>query len=135
MTTFERDLKFLTTLEQTTCVATKATRLGGAKKVRTKSIIDEVREAREEKKESTVAALSPTLKITCRFFVDLVELAPSDGNTKSRHYNDHSKYVRIWQKAVCVVHFTLNASTIVSLIAPERCREYVAWCQVEDDVL
>ena len=103
--------------------------------MRTKSIINEVREAKEEKKESTGAALSPTLKITCWFFVDLVKLVPSDGNTKSRRYNDQSKYVRIWQKAVCVVHVLFNASTIVSLIAPERCREYVAWCQVETDVL
>ena len=103
--------------------------------MRTKSIINEVREAREEKKESTGAALSPTLEITCWFFVDLVKLVPSDGNTKSRRYNDQSKYVQIWRKAVCVVQVTLNASTNVSSVAPERCREYVAWCQVEYDVL
>ena len=64
-------------------MATKETRPGGAKQVRTKSIIDEVREAQE----STGGALSPTLKITCWFFVDLVKLVPCDGNTKSRRYN------------------------------------------------
>ena len=100
--------------------------------MRTKSIIDEVREAREEKKESTGAALSPTLKITCWFFVDLVKLVPSDGNTKSRRYNDQSKYDRMWRKAVRVVHVTLNASTNVSSVAPERCRKYVVSCHVED---
>ena len=51
--------------------------------MRTKSIIDEVREAQE----STGAAFWPTLKITCWFFVDLVKLVPSDGSTKSRRYN------------------------------------------------
>ena len=71
------------TFDQQTCVATKETRPGGAKQVRTKSIIDEVREAQE----STGAALSPTLKITCWFFVDLVKLAPTDGSAKSRRYN------------------------------------------------
>ena len=74
----------------------KQTRPGGAKKVRMNSIIGEVMEAREgKKKESTGAALSSTLNITCWFFVDLVMLLPSDGNTKSRKYNDQSKYVRI----------------------------------------
>ena len=59
--------------------------------MRTKSVIDEVREAREEKKESTGAALSPTLKTTCWFFVDLAKLVPSDGSTKSRRYNMTSR--------------------------------------------
>ena len=64
--------------------------------MRMNSIIDKVREARKEKKESTSAALSPTLKITCWFFVDVLKLVPRDGNTKSRRYNDQSKYVWIW---------------------------------------
>ena len=45
-----------------TCVATKESKPGGAKKVRTKSIKEDVRVAKEEKKESTGAAFSPVLQ-------------------------------------------------------------------------
>ena len=50
-------------------MATKETRPGGAKKVRTKSIIDEVREAREEKKERRCLVAHPenNLLVHCLF--------------------------------------------------------------------
>ena len=47
------------TFDLQTCVATKESKPGGAKKVRTKSIKEDVRVAKEEKKESTGAAFSP----------------------------------------------------------------------------
>ena len=43
-------------------MATKESKPGGAKKVRTKSIREDVRVAKEEKKESTGAAFSPVLQ-------------------------------------------------------------------------
>ena len=43
-------------------MATKESKPGGAKKVRTKSIKEDVRVAKEEKKESTGAAFSPVLQ-------------------------------------------------------------------------
>ena len=50
------------TFDLQTCVATKESKPGGAKKVRTKSIKEDVRVAKEEKKESTGAAFSPVLQ-------------------------------------------------------------------------
>ena len=43
-------------------MATKESKPGGEKKVRTKSIKEDVRVAKEEKKESTGAAFSPVLQ-------------------------------------------------------------------------
>ena len=57
--------KFLfsqSTFDLQTCVATKESKPGGEKKVRTKSIKADVRVAKEEKKESTGAAFSPVLQ-------------------------------------------------------------------------
>ena len=57
--------KFLfsqSTFDLQTCVATKESKPGGEKKVRTKSIKEDVRVAKEEKKESTGAAFSPVLQ-------------------------------------------------------------------------
>ena len=50
------------TFDLQTCVATKESKPGGEKKVRTKSIKADVRVAKEEKKESTGTAFSPVLQ-------------------------------------------------------------------------
>ena len=49
------------TFDLQTCVATKESKPGGEKKVK-KSIKEDVRVAKEEKKESTGAAFSPVLQ-------------------------------------------------------------------------
>ena len=85
MTTFERDLKFLIKYFGPNNLCGDQGDETRGRQVSEDEVHhrrgEDLRRAREEKKKSTGAALSPTLKTTCWFFVDLVKLVPSDGST------------------------------------------------------